>query len=417
MKVIHVSTSDIEGGASRATFRLNNAINKNTSNDIQSSLCVLNKISDDKTIFSNLSRKSQYFFKLKSFISIKLQQLQLTNNSVLHSSSFFSSSILNSLEKSDADLIHLHWVQGEMLSIEDIGRIKKPVIWTLHDAWAFCGSEHYPKDYNDKRYIEGYLKDNRDLTDSGIDLDMYAWHRKKKNWNREMNIVCPSNWLKECVQNSKLMSNWPVKVIPNTLPTNIYKPWPKSYARQLFDLPQDMTLILFGALNATTDKRKGWDLLKIALSRLSKSISPCSAVVFGESGPLEDLSLGMPIFFMGRLYDDQSLALLYSAADVMIVPSLMESFGQTASEAQSCGLPVVAFDTSGLKDIVEHQKTGFLGKRFDPLDLVAGVEWVLEDDDRYNLIRQSSLNRAKRLWSPEVVADKYVKLYQEVLEK
>tara|TARA_Y100001968_G_scaffold230496_1_gene213378 strand:- start:836 stop:2089 length:1254 start_codon:yes stop_codon:yes gene_type:complete len=417
MKVIHLSTSDIEGGAARATFRLNNAINKNISSNIQSSLSVLNKISDDKTIFSYQSKRIKYLSKFKSFISIKLQQLQLTSNPVLHSSAFFSSNILNSLEKSNADLIHLHWVQGEMLSIEDIGRINRPVVWTFHDAWAFCGSEHYPKDYNDKRYVEGYLKNNRDSSYSGIDLDMYSWRRKKKSWNRKMNIVCPSNWLKECVQESKLMSNWPVEVIPNTLPTNIYKPWPKTYARQLFDLPQDITLILFGALNATTDKRKGWDLLKIALSRLSKSISPCAAVVFGESGPVDEIRLGMPIYFMGRLYDDQSLALLYSAADVMIVPSLMESFGQTASEAQSSGLPVVAFDTSGLKDIVEHQKTGYLGKRFDPFDLAAGVEWVLEDNERYNLIRQSSAERAQRLWSPEVVAEKYVKLYQEVLEK
>ena len=104
--------------------------------------------------------------------------MQLTNNKVLHSSAFFSSNILNSLDSTNADLINLHWVQGEMLSIEDIGRITKPVIWTLHDAWAFCGSEHYPNGCNDKRYIEGYFKNNKSRP-TRLVARVLVWNRKK----------------------------------------------------------------------------------------------------------------------------------------------------------------------------------------------------------------------------------------------
>jgi glycosyltransferase involved in cell wall biosynthesis len=100
-------------------------------------------------------------------------------------------------------------------------------------------------------------------------------------------------------------------------------------------------------------------------------------VVFGQHAPRSPSSLGLPIHYTGHLHDDRSLRVLYSAADAMVVPSRQEAFGQTASEAHACGTPVVAFNTGGLADIVEHQSTGYLSKAFDTEDLAQGITWVL----------------------------------------
>ena len=124
--------------------------------------------------------------------------------------------------------------------------------------------------------------------------------------------------------------------------------------------------------------------------------------------------MGIPINYIGRLNDDQTLALIYSAADVMVVPSYIESFGQTASEAQACGLPVVAFNSTGLKDIVSHKETGYLAKPYYWEDIYEGIKWILINDKKINFSIQSSL-RAKKLWSPEVISKKYFHLYTDLL--
>ena len=88
-----------------------------------------------------------------------------TKNPILHSPSFLSSSWVKKINSSDADIVNLHWVQHEMLSVSDISKIKKPLVWTLHDMWGFCGAEHISWD---KRWLDGYNVDNRPNYESRI---------------------------------------------------------------------------------------------------------------------------------------------------------------------------------------------------------------------------------------------------------
>jgi glycosyltransferase involved in cell wall biosynthesis len=213
------------------------------------------------------------------------------------------------------------------------------------------------------------------------------------------------------------MASWPVTVIPNALPTQIYQPWPRLLARKMFGLPTDIPLVLFGAIKGMHDQNKGWSLLEPALRLLAEEIPGVQAVVFGQSAPASPLQLGLPVNFVGRLYDDQSLAMLYSAADVMVVPSRMENLPQTASEAQSCGIPVVAFSATGLMDVVEHKVTGYLAQPYSSRDLANGIVWTLSDSDRYDLLSSQARQRAVNFWSEDVVMKQYLSLYQGVLDQ
>jgi len=107
--------------------------------------------------------------------------------------------------------------------------------------------------------------------------------------------------------------------------------------------------------------------------------------------------------------------MLYAASDVMVVPSVQESFGQTASEAMACGTPVVAFNTTGLKDIVDHESNGYLARAFDPGELAKGIAWVLEDEERWNTLSRHAWKKAVQDFSIETVARKYAKLYADIL--
>ncbi|CAK6687493.1 D-inositol-3-phosphate glycosyltransferase [Synechococcus sp. CBW1107] len=309
----------------------------------------------------------------------------------------------------------MHWVQGEMLSIADIARIRKPIIWTLHDMWAFCGAEHYTFD---NRWRDGYCADNRPDHESGFDLNRNTWKRKRKHWRRTFQIVCPSQWLADCVQGSSLMGDWPVSVVPNPIDTNRWQPINQHQARQLLGLPLHCPLLLFGAIGGGKDPRKGMDLLLTALTNLrtESNLQDLQLVVFGQRAPQSPPQLGFPVHYAGHLHDDLSLRALYSAADVMVVPSRQEAFGQTASEAHACGTPVVAFKTGGLPDIVDDRVTGALAVPFEPFSLASAISWVLEDSTRLHSLGTAARARAELLWHPQRVAEMYAKVYQRAIQ-
>ncbi len=416
IKVIHLSTTDYEGGAARAAYRINEALNNASNNEIKSILRVSKRITSNKTVISHNS-KNIFFNRFKCFISLKLQKLQHSNNPILHSISVFPSNLHIELNKSSADIIHLHWIQGEMISIEEIGKITKPIVWTLHDSWPFCGSEHHPCGLDDLRYQYGYKKNNRDKNHKGIDLDRWTWNRKKNSWKNSMNIVSPSIWLSNCVKKSKLMSHYPVEVIPHTLPLDIYKPKSKKKARKYFGLPQKVKLLLFGSLSFYSDNSKGWDLFNESINKIGRKDSKIEVVIFGSPKPKNLPKLNLPLHFVGRLFDDELIALLYSAVDIVVVTSKIESFGQIASEAQSCGTPVVAFNTTGLKDIVKHKETGYLAKPYSSESLTEGIIWILKDKERKIKLSKNARSRSISIWSNEVISKKYKNLYKDILNK
>ena len=138
-------------------------------------------------------------------------------------------------------------------------------------------------------------------------------------------------------------------------------------------------------------------------------------VVFGSSQTDNDLGLRMKTHFLGRLHDDVTLALTYSAGDVMIVPSTEEAFGKTAMESLACGTPVVSFDSTGLKDIVEHQKNGYLAQCFSSKDLAQGIIWVLENGDRTSKLSENARKTVEEKFTLKHQAEKYLELYLDIL--
>ena len=370
-------------------------------------------VTGDRTVEGPASKLGKALVEIRPGIVRPLVHALKTGNPIIHSPQVLPSQWVKRINANDADVVNLHWVQGEMLSIADVGRIKQPIIWTLHDMWAFCGAEHYTEE---DRWREGYRRDNRPQHESGFDLNRWTWKRKRKHWQQPIQIISPSRWLADCVRKSSLLRDWPVTVIPNPIDTDRWQPLPPALARELLGLPADVPILLFGSLGGGRDPRKGFDLLQTALERLRNApeAKAVELVVFGQMAPKTPPDLGFPVHYTGHLNDDLSLRALYSAADVMIVPSRQEAFGQTASEAHACGTPVVAFDTCGLSDIVCHRQTGYLAKAFDVPDLANGIRWILQNGADSGL-GSNARKHAVSLFSYPVVARQYEKVYQSVI--
>jgi glycosyltransferase involved in cell wall biosynthesis len=397
---------------------------------------VINKLSDDPTVIGGLPNTEGAFWQgpIGRRIHPRLHQYASrgfrTGNPTLHSIAWpatgLGQELLDRHPRGEADLVHLHWLGDATLSIEEIGRLPMPLVWTLHDQWAFCGAEHYTSPpapgetaSTDERFAAGYTPFNRPGHESGPDLNRLTWHRKCRAWRRPIQIVATTTWLADCARRSDLMGGWPITVIPYPLDLQVWSQCDQRQARALLNLPQDRPLVLFGADGGTRDPRKGADLLFQALQMLRSQVNGTALehlelVLFGQGRPAQVQDFGFPIHYSGRLHDDISLRLLYAAADVMVVPSRQEAFGQTASEAHACGTPVVAFRTGGLIDIVDDRTTGALAEPFDPGSLAAAIRWVLEDPQRRAKLGTAGRQRSLLLWDPERVASLYNDLYHTI---
>jgi glycosyltransferase involved in cell wall biosynthesis len=276
---------------------------------------------------------------------------------------------------SSVDLVHLHWVTG-MIDYSNLDKLigEKPTIWTLHDMNAFTGGCHYSEG------CENYRDDcsNCPLLEPGSNLANDAWRLKRESLKKIQNlhIICPSNWLANCVANSSLLGDRPIHVIPNFLPVDKFTPTNKVVARLKLGIPADRKYIVFGA-DSLNNTRKGGHLLAESIRKLSEisSLERTEILFFGES----TLEVDIPARSMGYVSDPEKLSLIFAAADVFAFPSLEDNAPQTVVEAMLSGTPVVGFPVGNVPELVRHLETGYIASYGDSEDLARGLNWVLSE--------------------------------------
>ena len=413
MKILTINTVDNSGGAGRAAYNSHRGL---LDIGLDAKMLVAKKGSSDPTVIGPLGS----YQKLRSMLSMRADSLPLkmyaSSNRNLHSPAWFSSFNKKQLNQIDPDIVHLHWVQGGFFSINDISNLNKPIVWTLHDMWPFSGGEHYSD--GSLRYIEGYYSQNRQADESGFDLNKWVWKRKLAAFQRIKNltIVAPCQWMAQSAKESILFKNRRIEVVPVGLNHQLYKPRDKEVVRNILDMPSDKKIILIGAMNFLKDTRKGGKYLKKAFEILAGSGYSKDYVVYvlGTSAPANDQGFGFPTHYFGANRDDLSLALLYSAADVFVAPSIQENFSATVFESLSCGTPVVAFDIGGMPDMITQKQNGYLAKPYLVDDLAAGIKWVLEDSS-WSQLSKNAREFIENECTLEIQAKRYKNIYDSMI--
>jgi glycosyltransferase involved in cell wall biosynthesis len=407
-----ISYSDAGGGAFIATKRLLDAMVKN---GINIKMGVVEKQTNSPYVFELPKNKN---FEQQNAKRNKKKLLQ-TTNPILHSINKLSRIDVNYINQSDFDVVNLHWVALSTISIEDIAKIKKPIVWTMHDSWLFSGAEHHPNVLeNDSRFIEGYNKKNFPKTSKGKDICRETYERKRKAWKEcNFNFTSPSNYEAECLNRSALFKGKMATVIPNTTPA-IFKPLPLSTRnafKKLLGIPINKKIIGFGAANVVSNGKsvKGELFLLNALEKL-KNKQNYFAVVFGASDNKFSNMLPMESFSSGKIFDVNLLCAIYNLLDVFVCPSTIENLPNVCLEAMICGVPIAAFRTGGIPDIVEHTKTGYLAEPFVISDLAKGIEFCLANQKE---LSKNSLIRAKsRYFSEKEIVKKYLEVYRNSIK-
>ncbi|EGQ27038.1 glycosyl transferase [Sporosarcina newyorkensis 2681] len=411
MKIIHFTSGDITGGAARGAYFLHQAI-KNQG--INSRIFITDPIVDEG--FKDIEYLSQDINKKQEKLrSKRLDEFILSHypnrkdNIFSLGNGVYDSEVLE-LSK-EADIIHFHWMNSQMINLELLNKIDKPVVWTFRDMWPFTGGCHYSQGC--QKYKTGCEACGILGSNEKDDISKLTYSGKQDTYSR-LYPVAISNWIQECASSSKLFQEKYIHMIPNCIDVNEFQPYAKDIVRKEFDLPLNKKIILFGAVNAYADYRKGFTLLVEALKNIENK-EEYHLITFGgkDSNMLRDMSFTYTEF--GKINSDDHLSKIYSAAHVFVAPSIEEAFGKTIVEAMSCGTPVVAFNATGPKDIVKHGSTGYLCDAYNPSDMTEGIEFVV-NHPHYEELSTTSRAIAEENYSLDVVATQYVELYKKILD-
>lgn len=410
MRVLLVNTYDLRGGAARATWRLFEGLK---AAGHETTLLVQERRSDDPSVVRAAWPFSGMFNVARPYIDFAIPLIQ-TRKRVLFSTSMIPDKLCSAINRINPDVVHLNWITGGFIRIESLAKIDRPVVWTLHDMWAFTGGCHYAGECD--HFLRACGKCPVLHSSNAGDLSNQVFRRKERSFAamKNLTITTPSGWLAERVRESPLLGHHKVVVVPNGLETNTFKSTGREGARKRLNIDPSKKIILFGAIRGTENPLKGFSLLVDAMKILN--MSDLQLVVFGSStaGPTD--VAGLDTRFFGHVGSADVLMDLYSAADVVAVPSRQEVFGQAATEAMACCTPVVAFACTGLKDIVIHRETGYLASPFDVNELATAIEWVLADESRRLQLGKQARQRMVDTFDSGVVAGKMTQVYQEAID-
>jgi len=422
MKVTLINTTDAGGGAPAACMRLLKALELKQVDvhlQVQKKITVeprVNSIGD--SFFTLLKIKFDFLYERLPFIWFKAKDRSVR---FAFSTANTGTDISRQPDVSDADILHLHWTNHGYLAIDDLKKLfetGKPVVWTLHDMWAFTGGCHYAGDCDHFKNQCGNCWMLRDRGDNDISFE--GWLRKNDMLKAAKNIVFVScsTWLADVARTSSLLKNFRIESIPNPIDTDIFSPKDKTAARSKWNVDPKSKIILFGAANIL-DRRKGFSYLVEALDLLKGNypdLVKTEIVIFGKNKSFDVSQLPFRVHELDIINSQYDLAELYSLADVFVTPAIEDNLPNTVMESLACGTAVVAFNTGGIPDMVEHLRNGYLAEFKSSADFAAGIHYILTSGKKEEL----ALNARQKVltnFTNEIVASKYMAVYQSILNK
>lgn len=415
MNVLMLNEADGGGGAAKAAFRLNHGMREL---GIDARLLVKTKKTDDPGVVSTATPTGKMLQGLRVHLDMLPVRCYPNQPLLNFSPAWLPDGLTGQVAAINPDLVHLHWLTAGFIRLETLkklGDLNKPLLWTLHDSWVFTGGCHVPfacTRYQQKCGACPVLGSSADR-----DLSRRIWERKKKAWDGlNLTVITPSRWLADCAKSSSLFQDVRVEVIPNGLDLKTFRPIDKRLAREALSLPQDKNLVLFGGAGINLQANKGFNLLISALQPLAATLwgKQAELVVFGLSGPDGERLSGFKENYLGWLHDESSLVAAYSAADLFVIPSIMENFPNTALEAMACGTPCVAFNQGGMAQLVDHMRSGYLARPYEVNDLMRGIRLLLEDDELRSEMARNARQKVEENFAMDTVCKTYIALYREL---
>ena len=424
MKVLIVNTYD-KGGAANACLRLHEGLLQEAIHSKvllklkEKSLPKTNQFQQNQSSKSKLQiikEKGLLFLRVMGILNkpkqSQEQQFLRHREPGLELFSFPNSNfdITSSPLYQEADIINLHWVANFLDYESFFSKNTKPVVWTLHDMNPFTGGEHYQETFLGMNASGNPNKRRISESEKRIFKKNLSVKVKAIQSTPNISVVAPSEWLCMEAQNSKVFNSKPVYCIPYGINSEIFKPRDKNFSRAILNIPKDKKVILFVA-DSITNHRKGYAYLNQALNFLQDD----DVVLCAVGSKKTALESAKNIIELGAIYDERLMSMVYSAADVFVIPSLMDNLPNTVLESLMCGTPVIGFPVGGITDMVQDGDNGLLTKTITSTALLDSIQMFLESMDTFN--RERIRENALKKYDLKVQADAYIKLFNTILKE
>lgn len=414
MRVVHVSTYDVSGGAARAAFRLHESL---LEAGVESTMFVRNKASGLSTVVEYKS--SGIVERIRSRIRFaRLQSAQTryraTRPPDLEAFDDDRSSHVGAIAQLPrCDIVHLHFVCGfiDQPSFLRFLPPDVPLVWTVHDMAPLTGGCHY--DGGCSRYLEACGKCPQLGSMSDADFSRQVWNRKQaalSHVRSRLHFVAASRWIDHEIRQSSLTQGAPVSLIPHGLDTTVFAPKDRASCRRALGIDQNKRVVLFVS-DAVDNRRKGMHLLLAAMRQLA-DVENLLLLSIGRNSPPPIDKVAMQ--HLGPVTNDIFLAIAYSAADVFAIPSLQEMFGLTALEALACGTPAVGFAVGGIPDVIVDGKTGLLAAAGDAGNLAAALRTMLGNEALRTAMGLAARAAVVDHFSMPQCAARHINLYRSI---
>ena len=335
----------------------------------------------------------------RKILPVPLFEKQLSNNLCTH--------LDRSLIRLKPDLINIHnlhscFPQGWRADLIRVCAAHAPTIWTLHDMWSFTGRCAYS--YDCDKFISGC----DDLCPTPDEYPVLApakihnaWKERQKLFQTETTLigVTPSQWLATQAKHG-FWKHRDVRIIPNGLPLNRFRPVDRDFARKQFGIQDSRTPVLLMVGHSFSDRRKGTTLLLKALQQLKSSLT---VITIGSNPPVFEIE-GVKQISPGYVENDETKVLAYNAADIFVHPSLMENQPNVVVESIACGTPVAAFAVGGIPEVVRPGQTGWLTNNVSAEGLSRMIQTALECSTS---LRETCRRIAEQDYGDELQAQRY----------
>ena len=393
---------------SSAPLRLKNALKII---GVNSKILVLNKNYDDDDVLvyhkNNIEKvKNRYI----SFLEKEMLNKYDSNN---YPFSFGWSGIDLSKQSliKEADVIHLHWINGQYLSYRSINNLiclGKPIVWTFHDSWAMTGGCHVR--YGCSNFKIGCGRCHELNSTNSNDITKLIFEKKRRYYHADkITTISPSAWMYHNVCESMLFRNSNNYQIGNPLDTELFTSSKK-------DRKDNQIKILFGS-SGLAAKHKGTSFFLDAMKKIKADYPDITKKIIIQIFGTEEKEYaqidGYKVELLGVINTEVGMAITYQNADIYVFPSLDDNLPGTVMESLSCSTPVVCFKTGGVPEMVQHKINGYVAKYKNVEDLAKGIIWVISN----NLNNCLGINGRRWIvenYNQKKIAKEYLKVYEEL---
>jgi glycosyltransferase involved in cell wall biosynthesis len=407
--VLHISAADNLGGAARSAYKIHTGIRKL---GWGSRMLVKTKVTDDPDVDSiHGGRLTLRLFDLAGRHLVDA----LGGQYLFYPSSF---AIARHPWFQASDVVQLYNLHGGYFTYRALPRLaaRRPLVLRLSDMWPLTGHCAYSHDCQRWKTGCGECPLLGEYPALARDTTAWLFRSKERVYQRlSLVLVATNRWMEALIRQSPLLGRFPVHLIPNGVDPEVFRPIEKAVAREALHIDPAARVVLFLAHVAKPGTRKGAEYVPLAMERLAgEGVENLWLMVGGEAVESWPEGRGYRTLRLGFTTSEKLLAIVYSAADVLVYPVLAENFPNSVLESMACATPAVAFDVGGVSEAVRHRETGYLAEYKNADDLVRGAALLLKERSLTEGMGRRCRAVVEQEYSSDLQARRFAELYRSL---